>query len=73
MNTNGDRLEAANISIFKDGPSFSDLTPLYRTKTTVNGFYHIALEPGNYRIWINVNEFDNINSAFTVIFKFIFL
>lgn len=37
-------------------------------QTNFNGFYHIALEPGKYRIWVSLDGFDSINSAFTVNF-----
>jgi hypothetical protein len=60
----GDSISGANISVWAIGGSGTNEPRT--TKTTGNGNYHLALEPGSYRILVSDKEFDPMSATFTV-------
>ncbi|CAK5124731.1 unnamed protein product [Meloidogyne enterolobii] len=63
----GDRLSGVNVSVW---PIQNDhnviLETTKTTKTTKNGHYNLALEPGTYRAVIMAVGYDPMSSTFTV-------
>lgn len=65
----GDRLSGVNISVWpiqKDDKTIFETTRT--TKTTKNGHYNLALEPGTYRAMIMADGYDPMSSTFTISF-----
>uniref|UniRef100_A0A914L0K0 Peptidase M14 carboxypeptidase A domain-containing protein n=1 Tax=Meloidogyne incognita TaxID=6306 RepID=A0A914L0K0_MELIC len=65
----GDRLSGVNVSVWpiqKDHNIILETTKT--TKTTKNGHYNLALEPGTYRAMIMADGYDPMSSTFTVSF-----
>jgi len=63
----GDRLSGVNVSVWpiqKDHNIILETTKT--TKTTKNGHYNLALEPGTYRAMIMADGYDPMSSTFTV-------
>lgn len=60
----GDSISGANISVWAIGGSGTNEPRT--TKTTGNGNYHLALEPGSYRILVSDKEFDPMSATFTI-------
>ena len=60
----GDRLEGASITIWPiDGANDGGGR---QTRTTRNGHFHLALEPGKYRALVSADQFDPMSATFTV-------
>jgi hypothetical protein len=67
----GDRLFAVNISVWpiqNDDKKGLHLQTARTTKTTKNGHYYLALEPGTYRALIAADGYDPMSSTFKVVF-----
>lgn len=68
----GDRLSGVNISVWPiQMDSKTNLQTSKTTKTTKNGQYNLALEPGKYRAMIIADGYDPMSSTFTVSFLLI--
>lgn len=61
----GERLADASISVWQIDGSRSDDVKI--AKTTRNGNYHMALEPGKYRALVSAEDFDAMSTTFTVL------